>query len=182
MIRRGMETSIPETIYVCFSKLVFQFDADDTNLSIADILNRMCKQRRRPRYCSSHDARFFGTGIENGISLVVSPNEIARTEDVEHTRPAMRVNRNGLARLDARVQDSHSLVFKQDFMMIWRSNHCIQRVRPFLFELTLLCVMLVHSLLVRWFHQLSGRPRRRTKSLNRGSSRSGSINGSTLSR
>jgi hypothetical protein len=61
----------------------------------------------------------------------------------------MSVNRNSVTRLDARVQDPHSLVLKHNFMMIWRSNHCIQRVGPLLFVGMLGFVVMVHGLLVR---------------------------------
>src|SRR2546430_14692425 len=64
------------------------------------------------------------------------------------TRIAGRVSRNHVAGLDAGIQHPHALVFKQDFMMFGRSNHCIQRVGPFLFARILVAVVVVHSLML----------------------------------
>lgn len=69
---------------------------------------RGCKRSPRAPPTASvrrNEARLFRAGIENRISLGVVADEIARPKVVEHARPAMSVNRNGVARLDAGIED-----------------------------------------------------------------------------
>ncbi|MDX6559462.1 MAG: hypothetical protein QOF72_2511 [Blastocatellia bacterium] len=101
--------------------LVFQFDVDNSDIFLAEVLNRMRLQRRRPSHRSPINRRRCRTRIEDNFPVGVVTDKIARAKNVEHTRPAMSVDRNSLARLDAGIQNPHALVFKQDFMMIRQS-------------------------------------------------------------
>jgi hypothetical protein len=65
-------------------------------------------------------------GIEHHVALRVSAHEVTDTEDVQHARPAMGVNWDGIAGADVSVENADVLVFEQQGVILGRGGHGVQ--------------------------------------------------------
>jgi hypothetical protein len=67
-----------------------------------------------------------GAAVQQNRAFRIAPNEIAPTEEIESTRPAMGVKRHGVAPRDACVQDADGLIFEEQSVMLWGGDQGIE--------------------------------------------------------
>jgi hypothetical protein len=100
------------------------------DLGITDVFQRMRWQRlliwRRI------ELRRLQTlpGVHQNVANMVTPNAIAPALDEDHARPAMSVDGSRRSERNARMQDTHLFVFKQECVVARCGDQGIQRVRP----------------------------------------------------
>src|SRR5438477_7097884 len=73
-------------------------------------------------------------GIKQYVPFRIISNKIAPTEDIEGCWKLMSMYVGHLTGRNICIQYSHSFVFKQKFVMLWRCNQCIQLRRPLSFH------------------------------------------------
>jgi len=108
------------------------FNADRMQIRITNILEGMRRERLRPHCVSNRGCESNRATVHHHISLAIAAQEIAPAQDVKQSRPAMRMEWNGLARRDGCVEHTNPVVFKQDNMMLWRSDQSIKLLSVFL--------------------------------------------------
>jgi len=113
--------------------LFFQFRSDEPNVCIPDVFHRVRRQRIGPLRAGRRWWRRNRSAVKQQFPLVVAPQKIAPALDVYNSRPAMRVYRHKLARLDAHLKHAHAIILKQQLVKSRRRRQRIQRFRPWPF-------------------------------------------------
>ena len=85
----------------------------------------MSRQRLNPNGFADRRPILPITRIYHHPSVRVATNEIAPAHDVEGGRPGMRVKGRPFTGRNPRIEHSDPLVLEKDFVMVWRSEHCI---------------------------------------------------------
>ena len=67
--------------------------------------------------------------VHGDAALCIAADAVAPTDDVEHSGPAVRVQRNGLAGLHDGIEHADDFVFEQDAVKAWCGEHCVQADR-----------------------------------------------------
>ena len=68
--------------------------------------------------------------VENHFTVRVASDEVRETQEVLDAWQAVRVERHGLSRLDACLEDSNILVLEKHAMVSRGGGHRIEIVRP----------------------------------------------------
>jgi hypothetical protein len=67
-----------------------------------------------------------GAAVQQNRAFRIAPNEIAPTEEIESPRPAMGVERHGVAPRDACVQDADGFIFEEQGVMLGGGDQGIE--------------------------------------------------------
>jgi len=88
---------------------ILQLDHDHAQLGLADVLERVRRQRPRPQ--RGRRPRRTGTrsSVQIYTSVAVVANEVGATQHVLHVRPAVRVDRCRVTGLDPRLENPDAL-------------------------------------------------------------------------
>jgi len=68
-------------------------------------------------------------GVQHQVTKVVTPHQIAPSQDEQHARPAVRVNRDSLSGQDACMHNTHVLILEQHYVVVGCCPQCIVSFR-----------------------------------------------------
>ena len=91
----------------------FHFHNVQIDVCIADVLDRMGRQRLDPLRRRMFLGRADAAAIKKDVPLLVATNEIAPVQRVDNSGPAVRVNRNQISNRDVGMNDAYALIFEQ---------------------------------------------------------------------
>lgn len=109
---------------------ILQLDHDHAQLGLADVLERVRRQRSRPKGGRRSGRAGTRSSVQSHASVAVVANEVGAAQHILDVRPAVRVDRRRITRLDPRLENPDALVLEQHVMVGWCGHDRIQLVRP----------------------------------------------------
>jgi hypothetical protein len=113
-----------------FRALTFHLHSERAELLAADVLESVRREGHAPDRCSRYRPRFRRPGVGKHIPVGIASDEIAGPEDIKHSSPAVGVHRYRRTRWNPSVENSDSIVFEQDRVEPWCSDHGVEVVGP----------------------------------------------------
>lgn len=109
---------------------VLYFDDIHADVCVADVFNRVRRQRFDPLDSRDFMRRKPEAAVEQDIAILIAPDEIAPAQHVHHSRPAVGVHGNKISYPNMRVDNAHVFVFEQHGMVLRSGYQCVERLGP----------------------------------------------------
>ena len=98
------------------------------NLGVADILNRMRRQRFNPRAVARHPR--MQSRIKQHVAFAIPANELAGRNRIVNGRPPMRVYGDCIPGRNSRIEHANTLVLQHERMVSGSGRPSIEGIRP----------------------------------------------------
>ena len=109
---------------------VLELDGEDAQGGFADVFEGVRGERSGPGGGAFGWVLRIVAGVEKDGSGVVAADELAPGEDVVDGRPAVGVERDGVARRNGGVEDADGIVFEEDGVIRGCGDHGVEVVGP----------------------------------------------------
>lgn len=97
--------------------MLFDFDGDDVDLGVADVLQGVRREGRYPESGACRK-RLGASAVERDGPAFIAADEVAGAKDIESGGPAVSVERSRLAGSNEGVEDSDAVVLEEEFVVL----------------------------------------------------------------
>ena len=98
------------------------------NLDVADVFDAVRRQRIEPS--GRRQRRNKCPAVEQDVALAIAADEMAESHGVVDGRPAVGVDRHGIADGDASVEHAHPIIFEDQGVVFRRGDDSVEFGRP----------------------------------------------------
>ena len=109
---------------------VFHLHGERPELLAADVLQRVRRQWCAPRGCTQDRRRLRRPGIGEHIPIGIPTDEVTGRKNVENPTPPVGVHRHRRAGWNTSIENSDPIIFEQDRVESWRSDHGVEIIGP----------------------------------------------------